>query len=98
MPGQASRPLAPRSQLTHRPAKDGSPWPGKALPIYVNATLTPELTAQDRCDRCGAQAYVRVVLQSGSELLFCRHHAKAHDEKLRQMAAEIHDQSDKLDA
>lgn len=29
------------------------------------------LTAADRCDRCGAQAYVR--LDNG--LLFCAHHA-----------------------
>ena len=62
----------------------------------MNATLTAELTALDRCDRCGAQAYVRVVLPSGSELLFCRHHAKAHDDKLREMSAQIHDESDKL--
>jgi hypothetical protein len=62
----------------------------------VNATLTRELSAEDRCDRCGAQAYVRVVLNSGSELLFCHHHAKAHDDKLREVAAEIHDESGKL--
>jgi hypothetical protein len=29
-----------------------------------------QLTAMDRCDRCGAQAYVRVLLPSGLELLF----------------------------
>lgn len=31
------------------------------------------LTALDRCDRCGAQAYVLVSGLSG-ELLFCAHH------------------------
>ncbi|MGI8665383.1 MAG: DUF7455 domain-containing protein, partial [Jatrophihabitans sp.] len=31
------------------------------------------LTAVDRCDRCGAQAYVRVTLPAGSELMFCAH-------------------------
>jgi hypothetical protein len=42
-------------------------------------TLTrPELTAADRCDRCGAAAKVRAVLPSGGELLFCGHHARAH--------------------
>jgi hypothetical protein len=32
-----------------------------------------KLTANDRCDSCGAQAYVQVVGVSG-DLLFCGHH------------------------
>ena len=28
------------------------------------------LNALDRCDRCGAQAYVRAVLLNGGELMF----------------------------
>jgi hypothetical protein len=31
------------------------------------------LDATDRCDRCAAQAYVKVIGKSG-ELLFCSHH------------------------
>lgn len=31
-----------------------------------------------RCDRCGAAAKCEVVLASGSNLLFCGHHAKEH--------------------
>ncbi len=31
------------------------------------------LTAADRCDRCGAQAYARTLHDSG-ELLWCAHH------------------------
>lgn len=34
------------------------------------------LTADDRCDRCGAQAYVQVTLPSKLKLLFCAHHAR----------------------
>ena len=35
------------------------------------------LTALDRCDRCGAQAYVEALPPSGrSPLLFCGHHAR----------------------
>ena len=34
-----------------------------------------DLTAMDRCDRCGAQAFYRAVLVSG-ELLFCAHHGR----------------------
>jgi hypothetical protein len=54
------------------------------------------LTAADRCDRCGAQAYLRVELQSGGELLFCAHHAREHGDKLRQVAVNLVDETDKL--
>jgi hypothetical protein len=56
----------------------------------------PPLTAADRCDRCGAQAYIRVTLASGGELLFCAHHGRAHEAKLRELAAGIQDHTDKL--
>ena len=60
-------------------------------------TLTaPKLSSLDRCDRCGAQAYVRVTLGGGGELLFCAHHARQHEEKLREMSASIHDESERL--
>ncbi|MTD53996.1 DUF7455 domain-containing protein [Amycolatopsis pithecellobii] len=49
----------------------------------------PELTAADRCDRCGAAAQVRAILASGGELLFCGHHAREYEGKLKEMAAEI---------
>ena len=54
----------------------------------MTTALAPSsaLTAADRCDRCGAQAYLRVELQSGGELLFCAHHAREHGEKLKQIA------------
>ena len=57
----------------------------------------PPLTASDRCDRCGAQAYIRVVLTSGGELLFCAHHGRAHADKLRDVAQMIHDESERLE-
>ena len=63
----------------------------------MTATLaTSPLTAADRCDRCGAQAYVRVVLASGGELLFCAHHGREHAPALSDAAATIQDQSDRL--
>ena len=57
---------------------------------------SPEFTALDRCDRCGAQAYVRVELASGLELMFCAHHAREHADKLHQVASSIHDRSGTL--
>ncbi|GAA4863624.1 DUF7455 domain-containing protein [Saccharopolyspora rosea] len=57
------------------------------------ATLTrPELTAADRCDRCGAAAKLRAVLPSGGELLFCGHHAREFEAGLREMEAELQDE------
>ncbi|OLF12677.1 hypothetical protein BLA60_05160 [Actinophytocola xinjiangensis] len=56
----------------------------------MNTTLArPDLTAADRCDRCGAAAQVRAILPSGGELLFCGHHARKHQERLRELAANI---------
>jgi hypothetical protein len=54
------------------------------------------LTAEDRCDRCGAQAYLRVHLQSGGELLFCAHHAREHGDALQQVASSMDDETHKL--
>ena len=54
-----------------------------------------ELTASDRCDSCGAQAYIRVAIGS-SELLFCAHHGKKYQEKLAAIASDWHDESARL--
>jgi hypothetical protein len=65
----------------------------------VNATIAPApLTAVDRCDRCGARAYVRVVLPGGGELLFCAHHGRAHHDALRAVEASIQDETRELEA
>jgi len=58
----------------------------------------PALTASDRCDRCGAQAYLRVELASGGELMFCAHHAREHGAKLKEIAVTWTDESDRLAA
>ena len=64
----------------------------------MSTTLAPStsLTASDRCDRCGAQAYMRVRLPAGGELLFCAHHAKQHEDSLKKVAVEIQDERNKL--
>jgi hypothetical protein len=48
----------------------------------------PALTRADRCDRCSARALVRVLLPAG-ELLFCGHHARAHEEHLSEIGATL---------
>ena len=60
------------------------------------APAASELSAADRCDRCGAQAYLRVELVSGGELLFCAHHAREHSDALREVAAHVTDETHRL--
>lgn len=62
----------------------------------TTAVTKSPLTANDRCDRCGAQAYLRVDLASGHQLLFCAHHAREHGDKLRTIAVNVHDETSKL--
>ena len=58
--------------------------------------LAQPLTAMDLCDRCGAQAYVRVVLAGAGELLFCAHHSRQHADALAGRSAEIQDETERL--
>jgi hypothetical protein len=62
----------------------------------MTQTLTTTLPTDDlvvpfHCDRCGALAKVRVVLANGSDLVFCGHHAREYDSKLRDIAVDIID-------
>lgn len=59
--------------------------------VFESSTLT----AQHRCDRCGAQAYLQAevgyvkevepgrLVHVKTSLLFCAHHATEHYEKLK---------------
>lgn len=62
----------------------------------VTAAVAQTLTATDRCDRCGAQAFIRARLGSGQDLLFCAHHGREHLDKLREIAEEVIDETDRL--
>lgn len=50
------------------------------------------LTAADRCDQCGARAWVRVTLASGGRLFFCAHHASRHLPAIYSKASEVLDE------
>lgn len=73
--------------------KTDRPW----LDIDVNAVMNEiePLTAIDRCDACGAQAYVRVRLESGM-LLFCGHHANQHLDSVAAIAVGIDDERERI--
>lgn len=63
----------------------------------MTTALAPTLTAADRCDRCGAQAFIRARL-AGSDLHFCAHHGRHHLDALRDVAEEIIDETERLHA
>lgn len=68
--------------------------------IDAPATTAPSeprkpLNSQDRCDACGAQAYVAAEV-NGSELLYCAHHATKYEAKLKGIATSWHDERSKL--
>lgn len=62
----------------------------------MTTAVASHLDATDRCDRCGAQAYVRATMAAGGELLFCGHHARQFETKVRPLAAEWLDETDRL--
>jgi hypothetical protein len=64
-------------------------------PTESSAVLDYRLTAVDRCDSCGAQAYIAAEV-NGSELLFCAHHGRKYEEKLRAVATTWHDETARL--
>lgn len=53
------------------------------------------LKQSDRCDRCGAQAFILAKGLNG-ELMFCNHHFTAHKDKISEWAFEIIDESNKI--
>ena len=56
-----------------------------------------ELNASDRCDACGAQAYVHYGLDTG-ELYFCAHHSRVFGPDLEGRSVVLRDETDRLTA
>ena len=52
----------------------------------------PSLTIADRCDRCGAQAFIRALVAAG-ELTFCGHHGRELLVPLQQGALLVQDET-----
>ena len=62
----------------------------------AEAPVTHRLTALDRCDACGARAYIAAQV-GDSELLDRAHHGRKFEEKLRAVATDWHDETDRLE-
>jgi hypothetical protein len=82
--------MSARESWTKRRAQREEAMPGGTL------ALTTPMNAMNRCDRCGAQAYVRVLLYSRQDLLFCAHHYRQHAPALAKAAAGIQDETERL--
>ncbi|MFT4234940.1 MAG: hypothetical protein QM607_08095 [Microbacterium sp.] len=61
----------------------------------TEAPVSYHLTAADRCDACGAQAYIAAEV-NGSQLLYCAHHGRKFEDKLRAVATSWHDETSRL--
>lgn len=76
-----------------------APAPESAHVQFAEVTVSTDnfsLERGDRCDVCSAQAYVRVVFESNSELTFCNHHYRNNESKLLKVAKTIFDESAQL--
>src|ERR1700683_2892905 len=89
---QASRTGAPGPEVPRQRSTGAVPEARRRLMTGAIAPTRP-LNALDLCDRCGAPAYVRVVLPGSGELLFCAHHNRKHADALAKIAIEIQDET-----
>jgi hypothetical protein len=86
MTGKEGIAMSAQGLWTKRPEQrqeheEAGPWPMNAL---------------DRCDGCGARAYVRVLFHGRQELLFCSHHYRQHAAALGRLAVGIQDETREL--
>jgi hypothetical protein len=81
--------------------------------VILSAPAIAPLTLADRCDApavvggangrtgrgpCGAQGFIRAVLPSGFDLVFCAHHGREQEAALAAAGATIHDQTGQINA
>ena len=81
--------------------------------VILTAPTVVPLTLADRCDApavvggpngrtgrgpCGAQGFIRAVLPSGNDLVFCAHHGREHEAALAAAGATIRDQTGTINA
>ena len=81
--------------------------------VNLAASTVAPLTLADRCDAravvggpngrtgrgaCGAQGFIRAVLPSGNDLVFCAHHGREQEAALAATGATIRDETDGINA
>ena len=81
--------------------------------VTSEAPTVARLTLADRCDApavvggpngrtdrgaCGAQGFLRAVLPSGNDLVFCAHHGREYEVALAAAGATIRDETGTINA
>lgn len=70
---------------------------GPEAVVPVERPLSNVLNNADRCDQCGAQAFIWVNMPNATAgLLYCRHHFLRNESKLREYAIDIVDETYKI--
>lgn len=62
----------------------------------ATASGSSPLESGARCDRCGAQAYMRAVFPDGTDLLFCGHHGREYAPVLAARGVSMVDETERL--
>lgn len=65
--------------------------------MSASATMDRQLRIADRCDSCGAQAFVLAKF-GGGELMFCGHHFTKYEINIRSQSFEIVDEREWINA
>lgn len=82
------------------PVTTPNPGPHKVV-VRVSSLAPATLNHADRCDRCGARAYVAAMIAAGRAgmvaLLFCAHHFRRWEDGIRDAAVQIIDERYQLD-
>lgn len=62
----------------------------------IAVAAAPLLKLTDRCDRCGAQAFMRATRPDAGEVLFCAHHGRLHAAALARNGWDLEDESHRV--
>ena len=63
----------------------------------IERPLSNKLNHSDRCDTCGAQAFVWAIIpDSENGLMYCSHHFNKYETNLRKVAIDIFDERYKI--
>lgn len=70
-----------------------------ATPFQVDPDTIPPIEIVDRCDKCGARAYVATTIPHPdglTNLYWCAHHYRQHQEKLEKAAVAVRNEEHKI--
>lgn len=62
------------------------------MTAYINKSSKPTIALGTQCESCIQVAQVRVTMHSGTQLYFCGHHYRNHEEALEDQALAIEDE------